>query len=269
MTAASNTRQSITGAFSELYDVFVDWEGRLGREMPGIVAHLEGNGARRVLDVGCGTGRHVGALLERGFEAHGADASEDMLSQAAGLLGGSDRLHPWRLGDEPPDRLVQDGPFDAVIAMGNLWPLIPHDRDARAAARALCRLVRPGGLVLLGMKAFLVRLETKDPYLPLLRRVHEGRPLWFVRFVDFEVPDGPEDEPWCDLHLSVLAGDAEGEPEPLLHRAHRVRAWSPALLRRWFTEEGFEHVRVSGRLDDPEVAPSGEDVFVDARTPAG
>jgi SAM-dependent methyltransferase len=36
----------------------------------------------RVLDVGCGSGRDLNALLDAGFEATGVDASDEMLRQA-------------------------------------------------------------------------------------------------------------------------------------------------------------------------------------------
>ena len=62
------------GELASFYDVFVDWPGRLGREMPGLLRRLRAEGARRILDAGCGTGRHVAALREEGFLAYGADA---------------------------------------------------------------------------------------------------------------------------------------------------------------------------------------------------
>ncbi|MHB1155810.1 MAG: methyltransferase domain-containing protein [Phycisphaerales bacterium] len=65
----------IHGPMAKLYDVFVDWPARLSREMPGIIASLQSVNARKILDVGCGTGRHVKALCDAGFDAYGADIS--------------------------------------------------------------------------------------------------------------------------------------------------------------------------------------------------
>ncbi len=48
----------------------------------------------RVLDVGCGTGRYLKWLLDRGTECIGVDISLDMLSVAAERLGSQDA---WRL----------------------------------------------------------------------------------------------------------------------------------------------------------------------------
>lgn len=263
-------KQGIHGPMAGLYDLFVDWPGRLGRELPGIEARLAACGARRVLDLGCGTGRHVEALLRAGYDAHGADVSTDMLAQAAELLGGDERLHRWRLGDAPPDSLERLAPFDAALCLGNVWPMLTDATDLARGAAALRSLVRPGGLVLVALKAFAVRRERGDPYLPLLRRVRDGRAYWFVRFVDFEVPPAPGGAALCDLHMAVLAGDAAAEAvEALHHGATRVRAWSPDELGAWFQAQGFHAVRTCGRLDDPQAAPTGEDLVLEARVADG
>lgn len=256
----------ITGGMARIYDVFVDWPGRLAREMPALAAQLGGVGARRVLDLGCGTGRHVRELLERGFDAHGADVSEDMLAQAREHVGEPGRLHAWRLGEPPPPSLERIAPFDAAVALGNVWPIVAADADALATAQAVRALVRPGGLFLLGLKAFEVRRRSGNPYLALLRREHEGRPLWFVRFVDFDVAQPDDGSRACELHMAVLAGDSATEREALHHGASRVRSWDPVELADWLRARGFADVAVSGRLDDPRAPVTSEDVFASART---
>ena len=255
--------KGITGTMAGFYNVFVDWKGRLSREMPGLLELLRAADARSVLDVGCGTGRHVQALLDEGFDAHGADVSEDMLSQAREVTDPA-RIHAWRAGDTLPDGLKSKAPFDALIALGNTWPLI---RDVDAAAAAFRDLLRPGGTLLLGLKALAVRRETGSPYMPLLKRKHEGRPLWFIRFVDYDVPQLDEGLAVCDMHMVVVSGDADTGRDTHLHMIHRLGEWSPTTLTAFFREAGFEEVRVSGSLADPSVEPTTEDVFVHARAP--
>lgn len=251
------------GRMADLYDVFVDWEGRLSREVPGLSARLRQAGARRVLDAGCGTGRHVAALLEAGFDAVGADSSQEMLDRAREHLGGTERLWRWRLGDPPPAGLFEAGPFDALVSLGNVWPQVLADADLAAACAAFRLLVRPGGLVLIGLKAFELRRRSGDPYLPLLRREHGGRALHFVRYLDFGVSPGEDGAPLCDFHMAALREDGE---DPV-HRVSRVRLWSPAGLEELFTAQGFLDVSVSARLDDPRAAPQSEDVVLHATLP--
>jgi SAM-dependent methyltransferase len=263
---AQQGKAGIRGEMSRLYDVFVDWPGRLAREMPGIERELNATGAKRVLDAGCGTGRHVQALLERGFDAHGADVSDEMLAKARELLGGGERLHAWRMGEAPPATLRDASPFDAVICMGNVWPQLSASGDALRAAQAFRELLRPRGLLLVGLKALAVRREDKLKYLPLLKRRHEGRALFFARFLDFDVPQPASGELVCDLHMTISAGEPGEELEALHHGASRVRAWTPEELARFFAGAGFAEVDVRARLGEPHSAPTGEDVFVSARS---
>jgi len=252
----------IRGRMAGLYDVFVDWPGRLGREMPGLLARLRAHGARRVLDAGCGTGRHVAALLEKGFDAHGADASEEMLAQARALTGDRARFTAWRLGESVPDALA--GSFDAVLCLGNTLSLLA---DPAAGLEGMRRTLRPGGLFLAGLKAVARRRETKDPYLPLLRREHEGCVLHFIRFVEFDTDGGGAnggDEDAARLHMVVV----RDPDEALVHDSTPIRAWSPASLEVAAAAAGFQDVRISGSLGDPDVSPQGEDVFVHAEAPA-
>ncbi|MHC4817756.1 MAG: class I SAM-dependent methyltransferase [Planctomycetota bacterium] len=239
---------------ASFYDVFVDWPGRLGREMPGLLQRLHAAGARRILDAGCGTGRHVATLREEGFLAYGADASDEMVARAR-AFGDPEWFCEWRMGDTPPTDLK--APFDAAICLGNTWSMLTGKDDAERAAVGLRGLLRPGAPLLVGLKALAIRKESGNPYLPLLRREHEGGLFYFVRFVDFDTADAE----LCDFHMLVVRDDADS---PVEHRTRPMRVWSPAGLIRCFLRAGFETVRVSARLGDPDVAPTSEDVFVHA-----
>lgn len=266
----SNESRGIRGTMSRYYDVFVDWPGRLARELPGLQKLLGSVGARRVLDLGCGTGRHVAALRALGFDAHGADVSEDMLEQARSLVGDASKLHAWQLGAPVPGSLVDAAPFDALISMGNVWPQVASEAEARATASACLALLRPGGLLVLGLKAFAARRATKDAHLPLMKREHEGRALWFVRFVDFTTTPLADGTRVVDLHVAIVAGDTRApEREALHHGATCMREWAADELAAWLAGRGFVDVRVSGRLDDPSAPAPTEDVFATARKPAG
>lgn len=97
----------------------------------------------RILDVGSGSGRDLRRLREAGFDALGVDASAELAKLAR-------RYGPVLVGDVR-DLHFDDGSFDAVLACAVLLHL-PLD-EARDAARELARVVRPGGQVVVTVKA--------------------------------------------------------------------------------------------------------------------
>jgi SAM-dependent methyltransferase len=103
--------------------------------------------ARAVLDVGCGTGAEVRALLRRpGFTGRlvAVDQSPGLIETARRLASeeGLEERVDYRLGDA--HRLdLPDGAFDVAIA----HTLLSHVADPTAALREMARVVRPGGAV--------------------------------------------------------------------------------------------------------------------------
>ena len=147
------------------------------------------------------------------------------------------------------DHLLVNG----LQRLGNVWPQLTDEGDIERAAAGLRQLLRPGGALVMGLKAFALR---KDPYLPLLRREHEGKPIWFIRFVDFSPGD-----PLAEFHMAIV----RGEDECVHHRTGTVRVWGPDDLAATFREAGFLDVKVSGVLGEPDAPVKGEDVFLHAR----
>jgi tellurite methyltransferase len=97
----------------------------------------------RVLDVGCGLGRHAVFLAQQGFDCVGVDASESGLEFARAEAGRTGVNIEYRVG--PFYALdFADRSFDAIVA----WNVIYHgDRDiARRAAEEFSRVLVPGGL---------------------------------------------------------------------------------------------------------------------------
>lgn len=101
---------------------------------------------QRVLDVGCGWGSFVlHAARHHGVQATGITLSPeqaDRARQRVAEAGLEDRIQ-IRVRDY---RDVDDGPFDAIASVG-MFEHVGEDQ-ARPYARALARLLRPGGRLL-------------------------------------------------------------------------------------------------------------------------
>lgn len=98
----------------------------------------------RVLDFGCGPGYLLDAFRRRGWEAQGAELDDRTAAHARSVLGlpvetGVGDRWPW------PDRS-----FDAVV----LWHVLEHLADPQATLARAHRVLRPGGVLMIGVPNF-------------------------------------------------------------------------------------------------------------------
>jgi ubiquinone/menaquinone biosynthesis C-methylase UbiE len=115
------------------------------------VAQIEG--ARHILDVGCGAGVTVVALAQAGYAASGVDIAPRMieLAQQWAQHEGVDCDFNVASARHLP---YADEQFDAVFALG----LLSNIQDDTAALAEMCRVLRPGGTLLVTV-ANLVALD--------------------------------------------------------------------------------------------------------------
>ncbi len=99
---------------------------------------------KRILDIGCGTGRNLQRLVDLGAEPRllsGVDLREDVIERGAGLNPGID-LRVANAEELPFD----DGSFDLVLQYTVFTSILDDGMKSRVAAEML-RVVRPGGLI--------------------------------------------------------------------------------------------------------------------------
>ena len=119
---------------------------------------------QRVLDVGCGPGRHAHALARRGIEVVGVDIAQTFvdLAAASAPAGASFVRADAR-------RLAYDREFDVALSLcqGGFGLVHDDEDDDRAVLDGMARAVRPGGRVVLSAFSayFAVRfLEPGDTF---------------------------------------------------------------------------------------------------------
>ncbi|MEO1092857.1 MAG: class I SAM-dependent methyltransferase [Pseudomonadota bacterium] len=154
LTSLSGNPDSQT--IAEYYDVWAeDYEHDVAEweyHAPEVVAELLAREVPRdakVLDAGCGTGLSGKALANAGFhDIQGFDISERSLELAAGTgaYAGLARVDMQRL----PLPSANDV-FGGLVCVGVLTYL----HDTVGVLREFCRIVRPGGLVVLTQRADL------------------------------------------------------------------------------------------------------------------
>jgi len=135
----------------------------------------------RVLDAACGTGLHAVMLARMGADVTGADLSAAMLAKARRRAEGAGVDVQWveSAMQEVAGRV--EGPFDAILCLGNSLPHLLEPADLDAAFAGFAGLLAPGGIVVLGLLNYARVLARRERIVGVTRR----GPAEYVRFYDF------------------------------------------------------------------------------------
>ncbi len=196
-------------------------------EAPGLRALLPDVAGRRVLEVGCGSGRTTAWLAGAGAEVVGFDASPEMLRQARERVP-SAALEVADLAEPLP---FDDGSFDLAVAS-----LVMHYvRDWVAPLRELRRVLTPGGAFVLSTHhpGMDFELSTSGDYFATELVVDR----WSVagREVDVRFWRRPLGEMFRAIADGGFVIDALSEPQPLPETRERFpEAWERLTRRPQF-----------------------------------
>lgn len=129
-----------------------------------VVETFRVHGCSIILDLGCGSGRHVVHLAKQGFQSLGLDISATALCLARSWLRREGHGAALVLADVRQPLPFCDGSFDGVLST----QVIHHARIAavRAAIGEIGRVLAPGGLAFVtvsGRKDAGVEFEEIEP----------------------------------------------------------------------------------------------------------
>ncbi len=113
--------------------------------IPGVAELFKKKGIKRVLDLGCGTGRHVVYLAGKGFDVYGFDPSRTGISIASKWLRKEKLSAHLVIHDMNKKFPYKDGFFDAVIATSTLHHNTPS--GVKRVIGEVERVLREGGIL--------------------------------------------------------------------------------------------------------------------------
>lgn len=133
--------EDLADHMGEAYDRYAHTKGTV-QEIDHVISALGLRAGERVLDVGCGTGRHAIELARRGIDVHGVDISQRFVDIARSRA--SDGPATFERGDARS--LDFDAEFDAVICLcQGAFGMMTADGDDAAVVAGLARSLRPEG----------------------------------------------------------------------------------------------------------------------------
>lgn len=179
----------------------------------------------RVLDLGCGAGRHLEALGEAGLRPVGLDLSMPLLRRARESVGDHTPLVRGDMRRLP----LADGSVDAATSFFTSFGYFAEPEDDRLVAREVRRVLgESGGFLLDFLNAARVRREL----VPEDERTIGGRQVRQLRRIQGDM-----------VVKRIEIRQDEGPPE-VFHE--RVRLYGPGELTRLLAEAGLEVERRFG-----------------------
>jgi SAM-dependent methyltransferase len=219
-------------AFAAYYDDFtasLDYEPWLAEALPWL--ERWGLSGKRLLDVGCGTGKSLAPMLERGWRCSGCDISPAMVRIARERLGEGARLSVADMR-----RLPRLGSFDLVWSLNDSVNYLLDRDQLELALGAMRENMAEAGLLVFD-------LNTLHTYRTFFAERHlvegDGRRLTWRGEAAPDLAPG-------SIATAALAieGDAAGA------HVHRQRHFPEAEVRGALEGAGLEALEVLGQAED-------------------
>jgi SAM-dependent methyltransferase len=208
------------------------------------LARSQGLVGRRALDVACGTGKSLEALLDLGYEATGCDGSAGMAEVAGRKLAGRARVFVADMCS-----LAVVGSFDLVTCLDDALNHLPSAAEVVAALRAMGANLARGGLLAFDVNTLAAYRDVSD------RIVEDGDRivLWHGGPARLDEPGGR-----AEVAMDVLRSCGDG-----LWRRDRAR-WGHwhyplASIPELVCEAGLELVAVRGQLTGGRLEPDADE----------
>jgi ubiquinone/menaquinone biosynthesis C-methylase UbiE len=139
------------------------------KDMTKIVKFFKRKNVKRVLDLGCGTGRHLVYLAKHSFDVYGIDISKHGIEIAKKWLKKENLKVHLKIGDIYKRLPYKDDFFDAIVSIKT----IHHGKIAsiRKLIKEMERVLKPKGLI-------FITVTKRKP-----KKEIPKEKLWKIRFI--------------------------------------------------------------------------------------
>lgn len=220
--------------FAEDYDrLYPDKDESSGDgEVRAILAAMAIRPGARILDVGCGNGRHALAFARRGYQVTAVDRSPTLLARATEAKERTGLSLDLRLADMRSLPLHGAPLYDGIVSLFTSFGFF-SDQENEAVARGMASALAPGGRLLLDLNNAL-----------LLEKAH-GHRTWSEREGGFLLDEfnwEPKSRRFSGTRILLTGGNERRYP-------FEYRGYSEAEIRALLKRAGLRVLAVYGSLD--------------------
>jgi SAM-dependent methyltransferase len=243
----------MTGVFNEdyasAYDVmYADKNNAAECDAVSSLVERFGEGkVSRILDLGCGTGRHAVEFAARGFDVTGVDFSEAMLNRARIRSYGGGGALDFVQGDARTYRAA--APFDAVLMNFNVLGYMNSNDDLTAALATARANLRQGGVFIADF--WYGPAVVVDPPGERMREIVAGD----IRFLRYS--RGTHESELQRIRISIRVIELQGDRVRAdTEEVHVMRYFFPLELDLALRSYGFRVATLTGYPDIAQPASS-------------
>lgn len=251
-------------AYAHYYDLFYSDKG-YAAEAQYVADQIRrfSPSARRILELGCGTGAHAEHLARMGFDVVGVDMSETMLARAKARQAGLPVDVAARLtfmnGDARNLRIGET--YDVVVSLFHVMSYQTANSDLEAAFSTAASHLTNGGVFLFDFW-YGPAVLSQRPEVRVKRLVNE-----MVRILRIAEPEMFSNQNRVDVNYSLLIEDIKTGRLTRMFEKHSMRyffkpelellmkysGFRPEYFAEWMTEQpmscdGWSSVLVARRL---------------------
>lgn len=223
------------------------------QEVAGVLALLDPRPGARILDLGCGQGRHAVILARLGYRVAGLDRSPLLLGRAQETAREATGQAAWVLGDM---RSLPFAPrFDACLSMCTSFGYFDDEAENEEVLRQIHGVLRPGG-------ALFLDLSNRD------RRTQEGD-LDFTtshRHGEATVLEETHFDPATGRSTTTYTWLEGGQAESI---THSVRSYTAPEISAMLWRAGLEPLALYGDVDGSSYTAESKRLIVVARKGGG
>jgi SAM-dependent methyltransferase len=209
------------------------------------IALEHGLGGRRLLDIGCGTGKSFLPMLARGYDVTACDISPRMVERAREASSADVFVADAR---ELPDV----GPFDMAMALDDALNYVLSDEDLETVFEGVARNLRPGGIFVFDLNSLLTYRQffTRD----MASEVGDAFFCWRGQERAEDLVPGS----MASSVIEVFSSEG-GECWRRYSSRHVQRHHPPSVVARLLGEAGFELLSRRGQMSGTTIDPVGDD----------